>query len=85
MDPFTREHFRQEHFIPKITDRESLEGWEKAGKKSMTELAREKMEKILATHTPNDIDPKLAKELDEYVNATAGRTVDDFKAAEWDA
>ncbi len=85
MDPFTRQHFRGEHFIPAISDRESLEGWEKLGKKGIAALAREKMNKILEKHTPKEIDPNLARELDDYVKATQSRTVEDFKAAEWEA
>lgn len=85
MDPFTREHFRTEHFIPALSDRESLEGWKTLGRKGMVDAAREKMDKILADHTPNAVDPALAKALDDYVDAAARRTIDDFKAAEWDA
>jgi trimethylamine--corrinoid protein Co-methyltransferase len=40
MDPFTRSNFRKEHFIPKVSDRESLEGWEKSGRQSIFEKAR---------------------------------------------
>jgi trimethylamine--corrinoid protein Co-methyltransferase len=85
MDPFTRSNFRKEHFIPKVSDRESLEGWEKSGRQSIFEKARAATEKILAEHQPRDIDPALKKELDDYVAMVGQRTEDDFKAAEWEA
>ena len=85
MDPFTRRHFRQEHFIPRVSDRESLEAWEGSGRAGIREHAREVMDRILKEHRERDLDPALARELDDYVDAVRARTVDDFKAAEWEA
>ncbi len=84
MDPFTREHFRSEHFVPTVADRESLEGWEASGRKGIIENARAVMDKILAEAAPREIDPHLSRALDDYAAAVAKRSIDDFQAAEWE-
>jgi len=84
MEPHTQKHFRKEHFMPRVTDRDQLETWEKGGKKSMVDHAAAEVEKILESHQPREIDPGLSKELDRYVEMVANRTVADFEAAEWE-
>ncbi|MBW2120986.1 MAG: trimethylamine methyltransferase family protein [Deltaproteobacteria bacterium] len=50
----------REHFIPKISNRQIREDWEKEGKKTVMEVAREKACQILNTHQvpplPEDVD-----------------------------
>ncbi len=84
MQEHTQKNFRSEHFIPKLADREKRDLWEKGGCKDMVARAREEAKKILSKHRERDIDPKLAKELDEYVKSVAARSLDDFYAAEWE-
>ncbi len=85
MEEHSQKHFRKEHFIPKLCDREKRDIWEKGGQRNMAVRAREEAKKILAKHKPKDIDPGLAKELDAYVKMVASRSLDDFYAAEWEA
>ncbi|MBU2646156.1 trimethylamine methyltransferase family protein [bacterium] len=84
MEPHTQKHFRTEHFMPRVSDREQIEKWESAGRKTMVDHAAAAMEKILAEHQPRVMDPKLAAELDRYVETVSRRTVADFEAAEWE-
>ena len=51
----------------------------------MLEKARDKARQILAQHQSMELDPNLIKELDDYVNLVAARSMDDFYAAEWEA
>jgi trimethylamine---corrinoid protein Co-methyltransferase len=81
----TQQNFRKEHFLPKLASIEKRDIWEKEGKRNMEDLAREKAKKILANHTPRDIDPKLKKELKSYCEMVKNRAIDDFYAAEWEA
>ncbi len=85
MEGHTQQHFRSEHYIPKLANRDKRDIWEKGGKKDMVVKAREKALEILANHKPKDIDQRLAKELDDYVEMVKKRSLDDFYAAEWEA
>jgi len=78
----TVEHFRDEHFIPSLLPREPYEAWEKAGSRSVLEHAREKVRKILADHEPRTLDPALEKELDQFHQAVAARSLEEFYAGE---
>jgi len=66
VEPHTQKHFRNEHFIPKITDRDPIDIWEKGGKKTMIDHAGKVMDKILANHEPKELDPELSRALNEY-------------------
>jgi trimethylamine--corrinoid protein Co-methyltransferase len=85
MESHTLEHFKQELYYSKIVDQDQRETWEKGGHKGMLERARAEALKILANHQAPVLDPKLLKELDDYVELTAARSMDDFYAAEWEA
>jgi len=84
MEAHTQQHFRTEHFIPKLTDRDQLEIWEKGGKQTILDHANKEMDRIMAAHKGNDLDPKLESELDKYVEMINERTIDDFYTAEWE-
>jgi trimethylamine--corrinoid protein Co-methyltransferase len=80
----TLEYFKEEHFIPKVTDRKQLDTWKSTGRKSIAENASEAVNRILSQHQPRQLDPKLAEELDAYVEGVKKRSTDDFQAAEWE-
>jgi trimethylamine--corrinoid protein Co-methyltransferase len=84
MEAHTLEHFRKEHYFSGIIDQDRRETWEKGGKKGMLERARDEARSILSKHRQKDLDPKLLKELDDYVKMVAKRDLDDFYAAEWE-
>ena len=64
----TRAWWRKEQYIPTVFDRTSLPEWVKRGKKDVLTLAKEKVEKLIATHKP---EPALTsdqeKEIDEIL------------------
>jgi trimethylamine--corrinoid protein Co-methyltransferase len=84
MESHTFDHFREEVYISDIANQETRDAWLEKGQKGILESAREEARRILAEHRPADLDPKLLKELDRYVESTAARTLDDFYAAEWE-
>ncbi len=85
MDEHTQQHFRSEHFMPRVADRDKRDIWEKGGRKEMLLRARERAREILANHREREIDPNRAKELDRYVETVKKRSLDDFYAAEWES
>ena len=80
----TLEYFKEEHFIPAVTDRTALDTWKSSGRKSIADNATEAVDRILAQHKPRELEPKLAEELDAYVELVKKRSTDDFQAAEWE-
>ena len=48
----TREHWRDEHFFPNVADETAYPTWIETGKKDTLDLARERMDDILANHQP---------------------------------
>ena len=85
MEAHTLEHFKKEQYISGIVDQDQRATWEESGKKGMLERAREQACSIISEHRPRELDPSLAKELDDYVKMAAERDLDDFYAAEWEA
>jgi trimethylamine--corrinoid protein Co-methyltransferase len=59
----TLRHLREEHFLPKLSDRDSYEIWTEKGKGGIRERAKEQVRKILAEHIPLPIDSAIEKEL----------------------
>jgi len=59
----TMKHLREEHFLPKLTDRDSHELWVEKGKRAIHERAREEVKRILAEHKPLPLEPDVEKEL----------------------
>ncbi len=82
--PHTAQHYRREHFLPKLLRRDPRETWESKGSKTALDLARERVRDILAKHEPRELDPAVEKELLDYVGMVRKRTVADFEAAEWE-
>jgi trimethylamine--corrinoid protein Co-methyltransferase len=67
----TLKHFRDEYFIPKLADRSSRSQWEKTGRKSIVDVAREKAKKILAEHEPPKLDEDVSRQLKEILKIAA--------------
>jgi trimethylamine--corrinoid protein Co-methyltransferase len=59
----TMKHLEEEHFVPKLSDRDSYEAWAEKGKKSIQERARDEVKKILSEHQPLPLDSAVEKEL----------------------
>jgi trimethylamine--corrinoid protein Co-methyltransferase len=62
-DDHTMNHFRKEHWRPKLMDRWNYETWATQGQKTMAERIREKTREILATHkapqVPQDVTGRI--------------------------
>lgn len=78
----TARHFRREHYIPRLMVREGYSAWEKDGSRTALDRARERVREILANHRPRELDPGLCRELDEYYNLVAARSLDEFYLGE---
>jgi trimethylamine--corrinoid protein Co-methyltransferase len=78
----TVEHFRKEHFIPKLLPREPYDAWQKAGSRSALEHARERVRQALAKHQPVLLDPVVETGLDEFRRMVAQRSLEEFYAGE---
>ncbi len=80
----TAQHYRREHFLPKLLKRDSREVWEGKGSKTALDLAQERARDILAKHQPRELDPAVEKELLQYRDMARDRAMADFEAAEWE-
>jgi len=80
----TAQHYRREHFLPRLLRRDSREIWERKGSKTALELARERAGELLARHQRRELDPAVERELLEYLTMVRERTIADFEAAEWE-
>jgi trimethylamine--corrinoid protein Co-methyltransferase len=64
----TARHFREELWLcGHLWTRQSYDGWESEGSRSMADCAADEVSRILATHTPQPIDEALAQEVDSIV------------------
>ena len=74
-DDHTFEHFR-ENWEPDLTDRRTYEDWHSRGGKTMGQLAKEKIKKILDNHKPEalsaDVDSQIKKVLERAKNRSGG-------------
>ena len=68
-DKHTVTHFREELWLPELFDRHDWQSWWDTGAKTMVQRAREKKQQILSEHSPEPIDPDLAREIDGIVAA----------------
>jgi trimethylamine--corrinoid protein Co-methyltransferase len=68
----TREWWRKEQFLPKVADLEAYPVWVRSGKKDALALAKERMEKILATHQPKPLTPEQEQALEEILKEARG-------------
>ena len=71
-DDHTFNHFR-ENWQPDLTDRRTYDGWYKRGAKSMGQLAREKIRKILDSHEPAALPADVETEIERVLERAKGR------------
>ncbi|MGQ9572613.1 MAG: trimethylamine methyltransferase family protein [Dehalococcoidia bacterium] len=80
----TAQHYRREHFLPRLLRRDSRDTWEHKGSKTALDLARERVGQLLARHERRELDPAVEKGLLDYLAMVRQRTVADFEVAEWE-
>jgi trimethylamine--corrinoid protein Co-methyltransferase len=71
-DDHTLDHFR-ENWQPDLTDRKTYEDWKDQGAKSMGQLAKEKIRKIIETHQPEPLPPEVDAKIDKILEIAAGK------------
>lgn len=59
----TLEHLKEEHYLAKLSDRDSYEAWNGKGRHGIVEKARDQVKKILKEHEPMALDSAVEKEL----------------------
>jgi trimethylamine--corrinoid protein Co-methyltransferase len=70
--PHTLKWFKKEAFFPsEVIDRSNLGDWEKTGKKTAGERAKEKVKRILSTHQPKPLPKEIAAELTKIMQSQA--------------
>ena len=60
----TLKYLRQEHYLPKLSDRASRSRWQELGSKKIVEIAREKVRKMLAEHQPLPLDKEVVRKIE---------------------
>lgn len=63
----TLSHFREEIWEPSIIDRNIYENWEREGRKTLRDRARDKAKSILETHKPVQLPEDVKQEIREVV------------------
>jgi trimethylamine--corrinoid protein Co-methyltransferase len=63
----TRKWWRKEQFIPQVADTWTYPEWLKRGKKSCVDYAKERLEKILATHKPTPLTTDQEKDIERIL------------------
>ena len=53
--------FRREHRMPHLSDRSTRQQWVSSGAKRVEERARERMDEVLRSHTPEPLEPEVRK------------------------
>ncbi len=69
----TIDYLNTEHYLPKISSRESRKDWELAGSKDLWTVAREKVKDILKSHEPKPLDKEVEKQMSEYIKEVEKR------------
>jgi trimethylamine--corrinoid protein Co-methyltransferase len=57
----TFEHMREEHFVPRVADRQQRETWEESGRKDTFTRCREIVLEVLESHKPLQVDEDTVK------------------------
>ena len=68
----TQRHFR-ERYYPRLIERDNYTGWVNKGSKTMAERAAERVESILAAHTPQPLPPDVAAAIHAIVERAEAR------------
>ncbi len=62
-EPHSVSHYRQEFWLPELTDRDNFGGWQEKGRTTMLDRVKAKVKRILATHQPEPLEQKLFEHL----------------------
>lgn len=73
MSDHTRKYFKQETFIPSVSNRLKYDVWSEQGARDIKERARERAKKILAEHHPAPMHEDVDRELREIIKEVESR------------
>ena len=68
----TLQHFRREHFIPAIWDRDRFTRWEETGRKRVEERARDRVAGLLDSYEPDPLPRQALDEIEKIYAALRG-------------
>jgi trimethylamine--corrinoid protein Co-methyltransferase len=74
----TRQHYREELWLPALADRRSWETWAADGKKDVFQRAQERVEKLLEEHKPIPLPEERARDVDAVVRGICERENVDY-------
>ena len=63
----TLNYLLKEHHVPKISNRESYESWQRNGSKSVVDVSREKIREILEKHKPAALERDVQMKVEEIM------------------
>ncbi|MBM3706416.1 MAG: hypothetical protein FJW66_07830, partial [Actinobacteria bacterium] len=63
----TRENWKKEYYVPHVFDRLSYQDWERSGKKSVLDKARERVEEILSSHKTIPLSLSQEKDIEKIL------------------
>jgi len=63
----TLKYFKEEHWVPRLAKRESLNSWIGKGAQDIVSAAQKKVEEILTNYEPEPLDSNVEKELNQIV------------------
>jgi len=72
-DDHTMNHFREEHWQPRLMDRWNYETWVTQGEKTMADRIREKTREILSTHRGPQVSEDVKKKIAAILSAAEER------------
>jgi trimethylamine--corrinoid protein Co-methyltransferase len=65
--PRTLSQFKREHSQPRLSDRSTRQQWLASGSKDTYRRAKDRMDELLASHTPDPLEPEMMKGLDALI------------------
>jgi len=72
----TLEHYKQEFWLPQLSDKDAFNAWQKKGSKTMAEVARDKVHEILATHKPEPLSDSAEEEISRILKRASAELLD---------
>ncbi len=71
----TRDHFRREQWNPEIFNRKRWETWEREGKKTILQRAKERSDQLIASHKVEPLPSEVDRELKIIISAAENQLV----------
>jgi trimethylamine--corrinoid protein Co-methyltransferase len=64
----TADNFKNEYFLPELSDRNNYSNWAKNGKKDLKTRVNEKVKTILENYQPKQIEPANLEKINKYLD-----------------